>query len=149
MQHWPVRHLTTRSISRVQGYSRTDEELIAACRAAGIDYSSCTSVTAVISGDLLSIAHLGDSKIVLGREAGGSMVGKALTQDHKPDMVEERKRIEKSGGSLALLHGGKPFIRGGDFTERCAAHSYQLNVTYVMVTCTCFAGKRKGIVPCN
>ena len=33
-------------------------------------------------------------------------------------MAEERRRIEKSGGSLAYLHGGKPFIRGGDFAER-------------------------------
>jgi hypothetical protein len=41
-----------------------------------------------------------------------------LTTDHKPDMAEERRRIEKSGGSLAYLHGGKPFIRGGDFAER-------------------------------
>ena len=33
-------------------------------------------------------------------------------------MAEERRRIEKAGGSLAYLHGGKPFIRGGDFAER-------------------------------
>ena len=89
------------------------------CKEKNIDYSACTSVTAVLSKGLLSCAHLGDSKIVLGREmADGKLVGKCLTIDHKPDQPEERKRIEMNGGSLAYLHGGKPFIRGGDFTER-------------------------------
>lgn len=94
---------------RAQGYQATDSGLIAMCRERGIDYSACTSVTAVMCGDLLSIAHLGDSKIVLGRFAdggsgsGGSggggggapLVGKYLTTDHKPDMPHERRRIEE------------------------------------------------------
>ena len=105
----------------LEGYRACDEALIRMCAEASpkIDYSACTSVTVVISGDVLSCAHLGDSKIALGRDTGGGVVtGKFLTTDHKPDVPEERKRIEKSGGSLAYLHGGKPFIRGGDFTER-------------------------------
>lgn len=51
-----------------QGYQTTDAALIALCRDARIDYSACTSVTALVTGDLLTLAHLGDSKIVLGRE---------------------------------------------------------------------------------
>jgi len=155
-----------------EGYQATDTGLIALCREAQIHYSACTSVTALLTGDLLSLAHLGDSKIVLGREEGGApgsggalLVGQYLTTDHKPDMALERRRIEEvraargrasqrgrcsssgsvatslsqhatlriqmhpptltlkpvplqSGGSLAYLHGGKPFIRGGDFTVR-------------------------------
>jgi serine/threonine protein phosphatase PrpC len=101
------------------------------CAEHGIDYSACTSVTAILSGRLLSCAHLGDSKIVLGREGpGGTIVGRCLTADHKPDLPDERKRIEKSGGSLAYLHGGKPFIRGGDFTERQAKGDRPMQLNY-------------------
>ncbi len=101
------------------------------CAEKQIDYSSCTSVTALVCGGLLSCAHLGDSKIVLGREGpGGVLYGKCLTTDHKPDMPEERKRIERSGGSLAYLHGGKPFIRGGDFTERQAKGDRPMQLNY-------------------
>jgi serine/threonine protein phosphatase PrpC len=81
-----------------EGYKQTDDNLLRLCAEKAIDYSSCTSVTAVVTGDLLSVAHLGDSKIVLGREGpGGVLVGKYLTLDHKPDMPEERARIERVG----------------------------------------------------
>jgi len=35
-------------------------------------------------------------------------------------MTNELRRIEQSGGSLAWLHGNKPYIRGGDFFRRQA-----------------------------
>lgn len=100
------------------------------CAEKCIDYSACTSVTCVIAGPLLTCAHLGDSKIVLGREENGTVCGKNLTRDHKPDQPEERKRIESCGGSLAYLHGGKPFIRGGDFTERQAKGDRPMQLNY-------------------
>jgi serine/threonine protein phosphatase PrpC len=114
-----------------EGYRATDGDLLKLCAEKGFDYTSCTSVTALIAGDLLTVAHLGDSKIVLGRDNGsGGLVGKYLTIDHKPDMVEERLRIERSGGSLAYLHGGKPFIRGGDFTARQAKGDRPMQLNY-------------------
>lgn len=44
-------------------------------------------------------------------------------------MPHELERIERSGGSLAWLHGNKPYIRGGDFHVRQVAgeHPKQLN----------------------
>lgn len=36
----------------------------------------------------------------------------------------------QSGGSLAYLHGGKPFIRGGDFTERQARGERPMQLNY-------------------
>jgi protein phosphatase len=113
-----------------EGYQATDDALLQSCRDLRIDYSSCTSVTALIAGDLLTVGHLGDSKIVLGREQGGLLMGKYLTTDHKPDMPDERRRIERAGGSLAYLHGGKPFIRGGDFTERQAKGDRPMQLNY-------------------
>lgn len=78
----------------------------------------------------MSVAHLGDSKIVLGREVDGLVVAKLMTTDHKPDQLEERRRIEKCGGSLTYLHGGKPFIRGGDFTARQARGDRPMQLNY-------------------
>ena len=62
----------------VEGYRACDEQLLRVCAESQPpnDYSSCTSVTVVLSGEVLSCAHLGDSKIVLGREVGGVVVGK-------------------------------------------------------------------------
>lgn len=109
----------------------TDERLLAWCRENENHYTSTTAVTALLHVPTrrLFLAHLGDSRIVLGRvdKADGEekLVGEIVTTDHKPDMPEERKRIEAAGGSLTFLHGGKPFIRGGDFTQR--KHAMQLN----------------------
>ena len=101
------------------GYKHSDEQLLKYAAEKRLDYSSSTSVTAFITGDLLTVGHLGDSRIVLGREhAGSGLIGRRLTVDHKPDQAIELKRIQSKGGSLTYLHGGKPFIRGGDFTAR-------------------------------
>ncbi len=53
----------------------------------------CTSVVAMIKGSTIYVANAGDSRAVLAVE------GKAedLSQDHKPELEEERKRIEKAG----------------------------------------------------
>lgn len=58
------------------------------------------------------------AQIVLGSMHRGIMHASCLTVDHKPDMPDELRRIESQGGSLTFLHGGKPFIRGGDFARR-------------------------------
>lgn len=93
-------YLFTPFVSKVEaaileGYAATDAEVLRHCALHSFDYSACTSVTALLAGNLLSVAHLGDSKIVLGREVGGMLVGKYLTLDHKPDVPAERMRIEK------------------------------------------------------
>jgi len=52
------------------------------------------------------VANVGDSMIVMGsrdvpenpNQLPSSFVASLLTIDHKPDLMKERKRIEKSGG---------------------------------------------------
>jgi len=125
-----------------QCYAATDAALLEWCREHEIHYSATTSVTVLmhVPSQRMVCAHLGDSKIILGQTLipPGSITEKskkdppmsrisgiALTIDHKPDQPDELKRIEASGGSLTYLHGGKPFIRGGDFSQR--KHAMQLN----------------------
>lgn len=123
-----------------QCYAATDGALLEWCRENEIDYSSTTSVTVLIHvpSQRMVCAHLADSKIVLGQVPPSTTIEKckkeqtmsrisgiSLTTDHKPDQPDELKRIESCGGSLTYLHGGKPFIRGGDFSQR--KHAMQLN----------------------
>jgi len=74
---------------------------------------SGTTVTVVIHrGDHLYVAHCGDSRAVLGRGRKASKKKVEhfdLTQDHKPTLPEERKRIKASGGEVKKLEGDIPY----------------------------------------
>ncbi|KAA0161517.1 hypothetical protein FNF31_03800 [Cafeteria roenbergensis] len=88
-----------------EAFAQTDAELIESCKADKVlDYVSSTGVVAVLMGKVLSIAH--------------------------PDKPAELRRIEAAGGSLTYLHGGKPFIRGGDFTARQARGDRPMQLNY-------------------
>jgi protein phosphatase len=113
-------------------YMSADESLLLSCAKDAQNYATCTSVTLVVVGDLLAVGHLGDSRIVLGKEVDGRMVGELMTTDHKPDNEQERQRIEESGGAVVRLrnHGAKPFIRGGDFMVRNASGDRPMQLQY-------------------
>jgi len=107
----------------------SDEALINYCHERKLHYASSTGVAVFLWQNLLTVAHVGDSRACIAREVGGNIFPEWLTVDHKPNMPHELKRIEACGGSLAYLHGNKPYIRGGDFLVRQAAgeHPKQLN----------------------
>ena len=112
-----------------QTFLKSDEALINMCHDMKLHYASSTGVTAFLRQNLLTIAHVGDSKACIARVIDNTIYPEWLTVDHKPNMPQELKRIEQAGGSLAWLHGNKPYIRGGDFFQRQAAgeHPKQLN----------------------
>jgi len=119
-------------------YRTVDESLLARCARNTQHYATCTSVTLLLVGDVLAVGHLGDSRIILGKdhwEPGQStptLVGEQLTLDHKPDQEVERMRIEKCGGMVERLqnHNNKPFIRGGDFLMRKALGEQPMQLQY-------------------
>jgi serine/threonine protein phosphatase PrpC len=92
-------------------FIESDQSLITLCAEKKLHYASSTGVTAFLWRNLLTIAHVGDSKACIAKIIGDEIHPEWLTVDHKPNMPNELKRIEQSGGSLAWLHGNKPYIR--------------------------------------
>lgn len=50
----------------------------------------------------LTFAHVADSTCCLATKNGNNLEGKAMTRDHKPDLKDERARIEKAGGRVVF-----------------------------------------------
>jgi serine/threonine protein phosphatase PrpC len=98
-----------------------DRTLIDLCKTHRLDYVSSTGVTALLWGNVLTVAHVGDSRACIARVVGESVYPEWLTVDHKPNTPSELGRIVNCGGSLVWLHGSKPYIRYGQtllFTDR-------------------------------
>lgn len=71
--------------------------------------SGTTATLALIMDGLVCLAHVGDSKAVLGVLRGGAWHVLELTRDHTPDLPGERKRIEASGAQVIAT--GPPTAR--------------------------------------
>eukprot|EP00238_Polyblepharides_amylifera_P000305 CAMPEP_0196573194 /NCGR_PEP_ID=MMETSP1081-20130531/3133_1 /TAXON_ID=36882 /ORGANISM="Pyramimonas amylifera, Strain CCMP720" /LENGTH=437 /DNA_ID=CAMNT_0041890819 /DNA_START=191 /DNA_END=1504 /DNA_ORIENTATION=- len=58
-----------------------------------------TGTTVILDGNLLHVASVGDSRVVLGRVlAGGKVEITYTSKEHRPTSPEEKTRIEKAGG---------------------------------------------------
>ncbi|XP_064206149.1 protein phosphatase 1D-like isoform X1 [Anguilla rostrata] len=70
--------------------------------------SGTTASVVVIRGDCMFVAHVGDSAVVLGVRdppTERSVQAVEVTQDHKPELPQERHRIEGLGGSVMKKSG--------------------------------------------
>lgn len=76
-----------------ESYSYTDSEFIKSEKNQMKDAGS-TASTAVLVGNRLLVANVGDSRAVICRN--GNAI--AVSRDHKPDQSDERRRIEDAGG---------------------------------------------------
>ncbi|PWZ08129.1 putative protein phosphatase 2C 13 [Zea mays] len=74
-------------------YQKTDTNFLESEASAFRDDGSTTS-TAILVGDRLYVANVGDSRAVIPK-ASKAM---ALSEDHIPNRIDERKRIENAGG---------------------------------------------------
>ena len=66
-------------------------------------------------GDMLHVAHVADSRAILVCEnAKGKVFGHPLTLDHKPDLAEEKQRIEAAGGTVVFdgFYNYRVFAKG-------------------------------------
>ena len=44
--------------------------------------------------DTVTVSHLGDSRVIAGFIDGEKLVSEVMTKDHKPDLPEEKERID-------------------------------------------------------
>ncbi|WVZ99768.1 hypothetical protein U9M48_045021 [Paspalum notatum var. saurae] len=91
-----IRHpefMTDTKLAISETYRRTDSEFLDTERNSHRDDGS-TASTAVLVGNHLYVANVGDSRAVISK-AGKAI---ALSEDHKPNRSDERKRIESAGG---------------------------------------------------
>lgn len=79
----------------VHSFETTDREILTRCRLEGIR-GGATGVAIIRTGDILYAAHIGDSRAVMCR-CGEPL---RLTEDHKPNLPRERKRVEALGGRV-------------------------------------------------
>ncbi|KAG6485204.1 probable protein phosphatase 2C 45 isoform X1 [Zingiber officinale] len=75
-------------------YTRTDSEFLKSSENSQNRDAGSTASTAVLVGDRLMVANVGDSRVVICRR--GKAI--AVSRDHKPDQTDERRRIEEAGG---------------------------------------------------
>ncbi|KAI3815657.1 hypothetical protein L1987_15335 [Smallanthus sonchifolius] len=85
--------LTNTRLAISETYQQTDADFLESGKDMFRDDGS-TASTAVLVGNHLYVANVGDSRTVI------SKAGKAipLSEDHKPNRSNERKRIENAGG---------------------------------------------------
>ena len=68
------------------------------------DTSGSTAIISVITPSFICTANLGDSRVVLLTSSGGKgLKATPLSTDHKPNLPDERKRIEDAGGIVKGL----------------------------------------------
>ncbi|PKA63916.1 putative protein phosphatase 2C 59 [Apostasia shenzhenica] len=84
----------------VDAHRKTDSEFLKSENIQNHDAGS-TASTAVLVGDRLLVANVGDSRAVICRD--GNAI--AVSQDHKPHLADERKRIEDAGGFVMWAGG--------------------------------------------
>jgi len=68
--------------------------------------TTCTIAYHDLSSDFLTIAHVGDSRAVLGCVNGRKVDVLSLTVDHKPDLPQEKARIESANPPGRVIFDG-------------------------------------------
>merc|ERR1712050_132439 len=91
-----------------EAFLQTDKEILSTADRKKSQLVGSTCVSALLHGNpklgtalRLVIANLGDSRAVLCR--GGQAV--AVSEDHKPDRMDEKKRVERAGGLVLQVRG--------------------------------------------
>ena len=63
-------------------------------------FSGTTAVCCLIIGNKLTVANVGDSRIILASRQGDKDVAEEVSIDHKPERPDEKARIHAAGGRV-------------------------------------------------
>ena len=67
-------------------------------------HTGTTAVMAIVLNGTVTVANIGDSRIIAVENYGGSSVkGVDISRDHKPDLPMEKERIERRGGRVFAI----------------------------------------------
>eukprot|EP00397_Hematodinium_sp_SG-2012_P003067 GEMP01003075.1.p1 GENE.GEMP01003075.1~~GEMP01003075.1.p1 ORF type:complete len:432 (+),score=74.52 GEMP01003075.1:63-1298(+) len=113
-------------------FDLTNKDLLGHALQANFDVQASGSTCVVCvrnpEGDKLWTGWVGDSRIVIGYETEKGL--QYETKDHKPECVEEKARIEKSGGEVRTFRYeddwtiNRIFVRGMDYPGLCMSRSF-------------------------
>jgi len=67
------------------------------------EFSGTTAVICIIRANCLLTLNVGDSRAVIAYERNDQFQVDDLTHDHKPDLPEEKQRIEQAGGRVFAI----------------------------------------------
>jgi protein phosphatase 1L len=91
-----------------EAFLEMDKEICQTAERKKFELAGCTAVAALFHGNpklgtalRLVVANVGDSRAILCR-AGQAI---AVTEDHKPNRIDEKKRIERAGGLILQVRG--------------------------------------------
>ena len=86
------------------------DELLLGSPSLGKTAMTCgtTSTVCYLHGNDLWVACSGDSRAVKGSRRNGAILAEDLSVDHKPDLPEEKRRIQAAGGSVSDTAAGRP-----------------------------------------
>eukprot|EP00753_Platysulcus_tardus_P005314 PLAT13167.1.p1 GENE.PLAT13167.1~~PLAT13167.1.p1 ORF type:complete len:378 (-),score=143.88 PLAT13167.1:585-1718(-) len=78
------------------------EKLLVAVASSHVDplVSGTTAIVGLLHDGVLHVANVGDSRAILVRREGGRLHARALSDDHKPNRADERKRISASSAVI-------------------------------------------------
>lgn len=93
----------------VHSFEAVDREIMTRCRVEGTK-GGATGLVVLRIGNQLYAAHCGDTRAVMSRN------GEALrlTEDHKPNLPRERKRVEGLGGRVDFARCWRVIVEPGD-----------------------------------
>jgi len=103
-------------------------------------FSGSTCVSLLFTPSRIICINVGDSRCVLGKYDGEKWRAKNLSRDHKPSIISERERIEKSGGKVEAYRDGngnfvgpkRVWIKGGDIPGLAMSRSFGDEVAHLV-----------------
>lgn len=85
--------------SKLQTYSKGQSGYFGGNNTDSVAHSAgCTACSAIITQTEIIVANSGDSRAVLAKKTGDKFLAFDMSEDHKPELPEEKRRIEKAGG---------------------------------------------------